>query len=75
MIVAQRLPEHAIEPQLARIAEFVDADGHAFMPRSGLRSIGAEQAIPPGQIEAEIAVGFLPVYRVVHAVHVRSSPR
>ena len=41
------------------------------MPQSRLRTIGAEQAIPPGQIEAEIAVGFPPVYRMVHAVHVR----
>ena len=40
------------------------------MPHGGLRAIGAEQAIPPGQVEAEIAVGFPSVYRMMDAMHV-----
>src|SRR6266576_273824 len=47
----QRLHEHAIKAQLSGIAELRDPDGHSGMARRGLRSIGAEQAIPPRHVE------------------------
>ena len=54
----------------ARIAELLDADGHALVAGRGLGAVGAEQPVPPRQIEAEIAVGLARHDRVVHAVHV-----
>ena len=39
------------------------------MTQRRLRTVSAEQAIPPGQVEAEIAIGLLPVDRVVNAMH------
>ena len=38
-----------------------------------LGAIGAEQAVPPGQVEAEIAVGFADDHGVMHPVHVRGD--
>ena len=40
------------------------------MPLMRLVSIGAEQEIPPRQIESEITVGFTANHGVVNAVHV-----
>jgi len=39
-------------------------------PRRGLRPVGTEQAIPPRQVEAEIAVRFPPIYRVMDTMHI-----
>ena len=58
-------------PQLARVAELLDADDHPFVPGRGLGAVGAEEAVPPGEVEAEIAVGLARHDRMVHAVHVR----
>ena len=66
---AERLNEHEVEPQIARRAELRDADGHALMPVGGLGAIGSEQTVPPGQVEAEIAVGLPRNDRMVHPVH------
>jgi len=41
------------------------------MTRRGLRTVGAEQAIPPRQVEAEVAVRLVVNDRMVHAMHVR----
>ena len=49
------------------------ADGHAFVTRARLVAVGAEQTIPPGQVEAEIAVGFIVLDRMVNPVHVRRN--
>src|SRR5215813_1079788 len=46
-------------------------DDHRLMPHFGLRAIGPEEAVPPGQGEPEVAVCLHSVDRVVHAVHVR----
>ena len=43
----------------------------ALMACRRLVAVGAEQAIPPRQVEAEVAVGLARGDRVVHAVHVR----
>src|SRR5712691_5668412 len=55
-VLAERLEQHAIEPKLAPIAKLLDADGHRFVSRGGLWPIGAEQTVPPRQIETKIAV-------------------
>ena len=54
---------------MPRVAELLDADGHA-RGRRRLIAVGAEQAIPPGQVEAEVAVRLARSDRVVDAVHV-----
>ena len=38
-----------------------------------LGAIGAEQTVPPGQVEAEIAVGLTDDHGVMHPVHVRGD--
>ena len=35
-----------------------------------LVAVGAEQPVPPGQVEAEIAVGLARMDRVMHPMHV-----
>ena len=54
----------------ARVAATRYPDRHALVPVARLALIGAEQTVPPGEVEAEIAVRFLPPDRVVHPVHV-----
>lgn len=51
-----RLGEQPVQPQFTRVAKLFQADGHAIVPGGGLVAIGAEQAVPPGQVEAEVAV-------------------
>src|SRR5262249_13179347 len=70
-LVAERLREHTVEALLSRLTELLDADGHRFVTCRRLIAIGAEQAIPPRQIEAEIAIGLAGNDRVVHAMHIR----
>ena len=41
-----------------------------FVTVPGLGTVGAEEAIPPGEIKPEVAVGFVAVNRVVDPVHV-----
>ena len=69
-IIAKRLRQQPIDAQLARIAKDRDADGHAVVAGFGHGTIGAEQTIPPWQIEAEIAVGLTAQDGVVHPMHV-----
>src|SRR5215471_18409829 len=70
-LAAERLEQHSIEPEFARVAELLDADRHGVVPGRRLRAVGAEQTIPPRQIESKIAVGLARHYRVMHPVHVR----
>ena len=58
VVATERLGQHAVEPELARIAKLLDADRHGLVPRRRLGAIGAEQPVPPRKIEAEIAVGL-----------------
>jgi hypothetical protein len=44
----------------------VDADRHRLVAGARLRAVGAEQAVPPGQIEPEVAIGLAPLNRVVN---------
>src|SRR6516164_10907322 len=52
-IISERLNQHAVKPEFGRLSELRDADGHTFVPGRGLGAIGAEQPIPPRQVEAE----------------------
>ena len=70
VVIAKGLPQHAIETQFSGIAELLDSDRHGLVAGLRLGPIGAEQTIPPGKIEAEIAVGLGRQDRMVHAVHV-----
>src|SRR5262245_18906404 len=69
--MAERLRQHAVEALLSRIAKLLDADGHCFMTCRWLIAIGPEQAVPPRQVEAEVAVGLAGNDGVVHAMHIR----
>jgi hypothetical protein len=69
-ITQKRLKHHAIHPEFAWIAELLDADRHRFVSGSGLRSVGTEEAVPPRQVESEIAIGFTHQDRMVNAMHV-----
>ncbi len=55
------------------ITKLRQSDGHVLMAFDRLSAIGAEQPVPPGQIEAEIAVGFADDHGVMHPVHVRGD--
>lgn len=46
-------------------------DHHFEVPLSGLVFVGAEQTVPPGQIEAVVDVGLPYDHQVVDPVHVR----
>jgi len=54
----------------ARIGEITNADGHAGMAAARLVAIGAEQAVPPAQVEAEVGIGLVVLDGMMHAVHV-----
>lgn len=45
-------------------------DFHIDMPAPGLIPIATEQAIPPGKVKTEIAIGFFRDYRMMHPMHV-----
>ncbi len=53
-ITQEWLYQHPVQPLVTWLAELFDTDGHAFMTVLRLVDIGAEQTIPPRQIEAKI---------------------
>src|SRR5262249_15771023 len=59
-IVAERLRQQAIHAQLPLVAKDRQPDRHARVARFRRRAISPEQAVPPRQVEAEIAVGLAP---------------
>src|SRR5690606_35977951 len=63
----QKHPEKALA---AVLLIGVEADRHTLMARLRRGAIGAEQIIPAGEIEAEIAVMLRPDDRMMDAVHV-----
>src|SRR5262249_5862272 len=69
-VVAERLRQQAIHAQLPWIAKDRQPHRHARVPRFRRRAISPEHAIPPRQIEAEVAVGLEAQDGMVHAVHV-----
>ena len=60
-----------MQPQFPLIAELIDADDHVRMTKSRLSTVSPEEAIPPRQVEAEVAICLAPVYRVVNPMHLR----
>jgi hypothetical protein len=69
-VTQKRLKHHAIYPEVAWIAELLDADCHRFVSGSGLCSVGTEEAVPPRQVEPKIAIGFTHQNRMMDAMHV-----
>jgi hypothetical protein len=61
---------NAVEPEVAARAELLDPDLHPLMPLGGLGDVGAEQPVPPRQVEAVVRVGLARVDGMVDAVHV-----
>lgn len=61
--------------EFVRVAEFLETDGHVSMAPFGLGTIGAAQTIPPGEVEAEITVGFAGDDRMMDAVHVGGNQK
>ena len=49
----------------------INADHHAKLPGGGFGNMRAENPIPNGKAEAEIAVGFRTHHRMMHAMHIR----
>jgi len=58
---AKWLQQHPSQMKLFRIAKLVDPDCHSLMAGFGLSEISPEQAVPPRQVEAEVAVVSLTV--------------
>ena len=52
------------------IAEVGHPNRHVGVAPSRLIAVASKQPIPPGEIEAEIAVGLAGVYRMMNAVHI-----
>ena len=69
-VTEKRLKHHAIHPEVAWIAELLDAYYHRFVSGSGLCSVGTEEAVPHRQVEPKIAVGFTHKDRMMDAMHV-----
>src|SRR5215471_11465233 len=67
---AERLQQHAIEAEFAGITKLLDTNCHAVVARRRLGAVGAQQTVPPRQVEAEIAVGLAPQDRMMDAMHV-----
>lgn len=65
--------QHMEQVVLPRVAELGEADGHFFMTEDRLGAVGAEDAVPPGEVESEIAVCFADGDRVMHPVHIRGD--
>src|SRR5207247_2781781 len=65
------LQQHAIEPELASITKLLDTNRHGVMTGRGLGAVGAQQSVPPRQVESEIAIGLAPQDRMMDAMHVR----
>ena len=66
--------QHTGQPAAPPVGmEASDADGHDLVPGARLCTVGAEQIVPPWQVEAEIAVGLVVLNGMVHSVHVRGN--
>ena len=59
--------------QMFYIAELRQPDCHFYVAFRRLSAIGAEQSVPPWQIEAVIAVGLADDHGVMHPMHVRGD--
>src|SRR5512132_4610146 len=69
-LAPEGLQQHAIEPEFAGITELLDTNRHGVVAGRGLGAVGAQQTVPPRQVEPEIAVGLAPQDRMMDAMHV-----
>jgi len=58
------------QSQTFGIAELRESQGHPFVPRGGLVFVRSEKPVPPGDVEAVVAVGLTDDHGMVHPVHV-----
>src|SRR5262249_62149543 len=70
-LAPERLQQHAVEAELARIAELLDPNRHRRVSGRRLGAISPQQAVPPRQGEPEVAVGLAPHNGVMDTMHVR----
>ena len=66
--------QHPVQPvRFPFVAELGKADGHPLVAGRGLGAVGAQQVVPPRQVEAEGTIGFAGVDGMVDAVHLRGD--
>ena len=68
----KRLDEETEQGKFFRITVLFESYHHIQMPFCGLGAIGSADVIPPGQIEAEITVGFPYNCGMMNPVHIGS---
>src|SRR5215210_9502856 len=73
--VTKWLKQHPVETELRGVAELRQPKCHSLMAGFRLGPVGAEQAVPPGQIEPEVAIGLASFDRVVNAMHLRGDDK
>ncbi|KJR99219.1 MAG: hypothetical protein VR65_17620 [Desulfobulbaceae bacterium BRH_c16a] len=69
----KRQDKKARQGKLALVAKLRQADHHIGVSLVRLVFVGAEQPVPPRQVEPEIAVGLLDDHRMMDPVHVRRN--
>ena len=67
----KRQGEQTYKREILWVAIAGEPDHHPLMTVGRLRPVCAEQSVPPGKVEAEIAVRLLDDDRMVDPVHVR----
>ena len=72
-ITHKRQDQEARQDKPLWIAELGQPDHHIRVPLGGMRFVGAEQSVPPGQVKAIIAVGLPDDDRVMDPMHVRRN--
>ena len=65
--------EQACKREIRRVAIAREPDHHPLMTVGRLRPVCAEQSVPPGKVEAEIAVRLPDDDRMVNPVHIRGN--
>lgn len=59
--------------EFVRVTKVAQSDSHSFMACGGRLFVCPEQAIPPWEIETEIAVGLISNDRVMDPMHFRGD--
>ena len=70
LLSCERQDEEPQKRELLFVPEITETDRHPFMPCRWLVLIGAHDAVPPGQVEAEVGVCLTDDDGVMHAVHI-----
>ena len=69
--IGKRHEQHMEQVVLSWFTKLCEPYRHFFMPHNRLCPVCAEDAVPPGEVESEIAVCFADGDRMVHPVLVR----